>query len=470
LRIPIVWMHRNAAVAEVLFVQGRAVVQHGAGGATGDAAAGDTLREDDLLRTDAEASVTLRFADGSRLLVIPGTEIAMARLLTYGNTAIAETRLRLTRGSTDAQVTPERTRRTRFEISTPIVNLGVRGTQFRARVDPADASTRVEVLQGTVALLRRGETRLHAGFGAVVQPGERVAPTRRLGVAPELADVPTLIERLPLRLTWQPVQHADGYRAQVFQADAGDRLMLDGIFTEPAAKWPDLPDGHYVLRVRALDTHALEGMDASAPFRVKARPEPPFTQRPVAGALSHGDAATFGWARPTAAARYRLQVATTPEFAAPLIDAADITVQPHRVPLSPGAYYWRVASIALDGDQGPFSGVQAFTQVPVPASPDVEPAQLIDENLVFHWRSPGRDRSVQFQFASNSEFSQILLDLRTDATQAMLPKPPPGVYFLRARTLDADGFVGEWGTTQQVEVPRSRWWLLVPLGMVLLLL
>jgi len=40
---------------------------------------------------------------------------------------------------------------------------------------------------------------------------------------------------------------------------------------------------------------------------------------------------------------------------------------------------------------------------------------------------------------------------------------------MRIRTIEADGFSGPFGKPQQIEVPASRWWLLVLTPMVLLL-
>jgi len=51
----------------------------------------------------------------------------------------------------------------------------------------------------------------------------------------------------------------------------------------------------------------------------------------------------------------------------------------------------------------------------------------------------------------------------------LITDPSPGLYYVRARTIDADGFEGPFGMPQQVEVSRSGlWWLLAPLGLLLL--
>ena len=79
---------------------------------------------------------------------------------------------------------------------------------------------------------------------------------------------------------------------------------------------------------------------------------------------------------------------------------------------------------------------------------------------------------MQFQVASDAAFAQIVLDQLTDGPQGLLPAPAPGPYFLRVRTVDADGFKGNFGAAQQIDVPPPppNWWLLLPFGLLLLML
>ena len=143
-----------------------------------------------------------------------------------------------------------------------------------------------------------------------------------------------------------------------------------------------------------------------------------------------------------------------------------------QLPLAPGLYHWRVATIAAGQDQGPFSDAQPFEHRAVPASPTPEPPALDDAGLVFRWKAPEAGQKVQFQVASDAAFAQIVLDQLTDGPQGLLPAPAPGPYFLRARTVDADGFKGNFGAAQQIDVPPppTNWWLLLPVGLLLLML
>ena len=476
-RIPNGWLRQTATEAEAVFVRGDVTVQHSSSEPAVAVRIGAALRAGDVVRTAADSSLSLRFADGSRLLVVPDSEISIVQLLAVGRAARPVVKVRLDRGSADVQVVPRPTRDTRFEIRTPVVNLGVRGTEFRARVDPDLATTRAEVLVGGVAatglVAGRGAAQavaVDAGLGIVAEAGRPIGVPQPLMGAPDVSGVTPLIERLPLRLSWSALPGATGYRAQVYAAGSADRLLLDGVFAEPSARWADLPDGHYTLRARALDAQSLEGQDASATFVLNARPEPPFTSAPADGGNAYGVSAELRWARSMAATRYRLQVAADPDFTKSLFDNSDLSETSHKVSLPPGRYHWRVASIAADGDVGPFSDAQSYTQKPEPPSPALEPAQAGADGLFLRWPVPAPGQKVRFQVATDNGFSQVILDETTDAGESFVKYPAPGTYYLRAQTIEADGFAGPFGAVQLIEVPRSPGWWLVPGGLLILLL
>ncbi len=468
LRMPLKWLRREVGVAEVVHVQGDSSVVRGTEPPRA-VQAGESLRAGDVLRTGPGASLTLRFADGSRLLATPDSEFRIERLLVLGRSGLADTRLQLERGSVDSIVTPQKGRRGGYEIRTPTVNLGVRGTEFRAHADPQQAASRVEVLAGQVAATAGREVKVDAGFGSVAAAGQPPQPPRRLLPAPPLPADLIRLERIPLRLNWSAAAGARGYRAQVLADGQPERLLLDGQFAEPAARWADLPDGRYLLRVRSVDADGLEGLDANTALVVKARPEPPFTSQPGADARIYGDTAVFAWTRPAAAVRYRLQVADDAAFTRLRADERTLAEPGFQLALPPGRYHWRLASIAADGDQGPFGDAQAFTQRAIPPSPAAEPPQVAEGQLVFRWQAATAGESFDVQVARDAEFTQVVRAERIAQSSIALVEPPSGRYYMRVRTVDPDGFAGPYGGTQQIEVPASRWWLLIPPAVLLLL-
>ncbi|MBI5717043.1 MAG: FecR domain-containing protein [Burkholderiales bacterium] len=488
LRIPLAFLREEAASAEVLHAHGEVWLER-AGTERQALTATAPVRVGDSVVTGAQSSVSLRFADGSRTQLGPNGRLLVERHVRLGASGSVDTRLRLEAGGAEAQVpttaaatapaaaptkAPAAAARptlpaARFEMRTPVVNLGVRGTEFRGRVD--GGRTLAEVLQGRVAA---GPQTLDAGFGTVAT-ATGVAPPRPLLAAPDLAGVPARIERVPLQLPLPPLSTAEGaraLRAQVFDTAEVPRLLLDGLFEQPLAAWTDdLPDGNYELRVRASDGDGVEGRPARRLFMLKARPEPPFLLRPRAGEKVTDEQVTLAWARNPQAARYRVQVAPQADFAAPSLQRDDIDGTDLSLPLPLGVHHWRVAAVRADGDTGPWSDAQMLDRVerppppPPPSAPGSQKAQAAAEGIVVNWAAaPLAGASYQVQIARDAAFTQIVLDERSTRTEALLPKPDAGTYHVRVRTIGADGRAGAFGGAQVIEVPRSWWWLwLLPL-------
>ncbi len=472
-RIPAHLLREQPALAEVVHAYGSVTVTRAATETAIPLASGETLAEGDVVRTGAQSSTTLRFVDGARVLLRPDSELKIERLAQ--SRAGAATTLRLERGSADSVVPPARgaSAPSRYEMRTPQANLGVRGTEFRTAAE--SNRMRVEVLAGRVGArggpgaAARSESLVGAGFGAV-GAASGMSPPRALPEAPQLGGLPQRIERMPLRLSWQSAAETR-VRAQVLTTDEPPRLVLDGVFDTAAARWSeDIADGRYELRVRAIDASGLEGRDTRAVFVLKARPEPPFIAAPTAGARTIDDSVRLAWTRNAAAARVRLQVADTADFAQPRIDRNDLDATEARVALPLGMHHWRIASILASGDQGPFSDAQSFTRIEPPAAPPPAEPQKNDDGLLLRWPStapPGT--RWQVQVARDAGFAQMVSDATVAEPQWLLRDPPSGTYYLRVKTIDADGFAGPFGQAQQIEVPPSPWWwLLVPAVLILL--
>lgn len=471
LRIPAHLLQETAELAEVLHAHGSVTLER-SGEAPAALTGGERLRRGDRLRSGEQSSATLRFADGARVLLRPQSALVIDRTVRLGPGGPVHSELGLDSGAADTQVPPATppARASRFRIRTPVANLGVRGTEFRTATD--GRQTRLEVLEGTVGL-RSGPVKptpdrpVAAGYGATATAQAATPPEALLG-APEVA-TPPRIERLPLAFGWRPLAGAAQYRAQVFDAGTGERLRLDGLFAQPAARWADdLPDGAYELRVRAVAGSGLEGRDARVPFTLKARPEPPLVSAPVADARLGSDSVDFAWARHPQAARYRLQVADDAGFAAPRVDRDDLTATSASIALPVGSHHWRLASIRGDGDQGPWGDAQRVTRVELPPPPAPEPPEASAEGMRLRWAAGKPGTRYQVQVSRSASFAQPLYDEQVDAPTWLLPKPEPGVYLVRVRAIDPEGFAGPFGAPQEVEVARSMWWLLV-LPLVLLL-
>ncbi len=462
IRIPLGWLEVQPASATVLNVQGEAELQPASGGAPVELETGHSLGIGDEIRTGAGGSVTVEFADGSRLLVQPQSILSMDALSSYRDTGMVDTRLRLQGGRVESEVTPSRGPGSRYEIITPAAVAAVRGTHFRTGAGNAgDDSTMSEVLEGGIGLAASGQSLgIPAGFGSVVRAGEPPAPPRPLLPAPDLSGLPALGERELLGFDWPGLEGAEGYRAQLFASSRFERLLLDKVVREPRVEWNAPPDGSYALRIRAIDGQGLEGFDSSREVEINARPVPPAPLGPADGAALHGDPPELWWSIPESAASFHLQVAREADFTAPIAEVMQLAGSRYRLDETPqpGRYAWRVATTDAAGETGPFGDPVGFRilAVPAPVAPD-EPS-VGEDQLRFSWARAADARQYQFQLARDPEFAELLADATVDDTGHVMPTPTPGVYYFRARGISEEGVEGAFSPVNRVEIPGPNYW------------
>ncbi len=360
-RLPVAWLKSTAAIATVSVTQGAVNVLRGTA-RLGSTAAGTEVLPGDVVETGAQSTLTLRFVDGSSVVVSPQSKVLIENLLVYGKSGITETRLRIEEGGLDSSVKPKtQATSSRYVVTTPVFNLGVRGTEFRARFDSNSKTAFSEVLTGGVAAQgTRSEVQIAAGFGTLALINTEPKPPVKLLDAPLLRGIAKTASRVPVDLSWQPEKDASAYRAQIFTDRSFERQVVEGVFTQPNARWLNLPDGAYVLRVRSIDAQGLEGAATASDFVLKARPEAPFSSQPADAERLTGDSVVLKWSEPPEAVSYRLQVSTQADFSQLLVDRKDITGTQVNLALPAGTYYWRVATLGRDNDQGPFGDVQSF--------------------------------------------------------------------------------------------------------------
>ncbi len=466
LRIPVAWLKRLPASAQVTHVQGQAQATITATGQTIPVSLGLFVQSGDEVRTGSDGSVTLEFDDGSRLLLQADSELRLDALSAYGQTRFVDTRLRLQQGRVESRVVAPTGPRTRFEIWTPAAASAVRGTHYRLGMDSAAEVARTEVLEGVVEVQGARKTRTVAkGFGTLTEIGKAPAPVVPLLTPPDVADLPPVVERVPIQLNFAPLKGATAYRAQIAPTEQFETLLFDGISPTPAVRGPNLPDGDYVLRVRGIDARGLEGRDAQHRFRLHARPEPPFLMRPVDRSAVLENALIFEWSEPEQAKTYHFQLAADERFTALLLDAPEqsrLRLTPDR-PLEPGRYYWRVATRNTAGQQGPFSDPQLFR---VQATPKLQAPEVATRAVTFRWSAGLPGQQYEFQLAKDAQFENVIVDQRVSEPQLTIARPESGFHYLRVRTVDVDGYIGPYSPTQRVDIPPASYW---PLGALMIL-
>lgn len=462
IRVPIDMMRTEPAPVRVIAAEGPVE------SAGNKLAVGATVSEGSQIKTGDNGFVTLQLADGSTIAVQSKSQVKLDNARLLSNTGgVQATKVSVQSGRVESSIRKPQGSPNRYEISTPTSNMGVRGTRFRVSADEGGKTSRSEVLEGVVGVaganVAGNELALTAGFGTLIEEGKAAQPPVKLLPAPDLKSAPKLQERTLTRFKFDALADATGYRGQV-ATDAGFvNLVADDVFKTPEAKFANLADGNYFLRVRGIDKQALEGSDATVGFKLKARPEPPFASFPANKGKVAAPSVEFKWSEATEAGSYRFQLASAADFASVISDEKKVTgaaFTPSQA-MAPGVYFWRVSSVRPDGDVGPFGDVQSFTLKPMPAAPN--PPKEEGNRVTFTWG--GEDgQTFDFQLARDATFTNIVSQSKLNKPEIVVEKPrEPGTYFMRYRAIDPDGFVGPYSGSQKIDVKAEDkpWWLLL---------
>ena len=473
LRIPASWLKMDAVKAQAIAVQGQVELMT-TDGVSKPLLVGAQLNTGDIIRTAADSNVFVQFIDGARILVEANSEVSLLRVRGFSPLGVGDNRLDLRKGSVEAAL-PEGKKQagSRFQIRTRAATLAVRGTRFRVRAPVDVPISAAEVLRGVMAANAAGQTRsVEAGFGILIEQGQAPQRPQRLLPSPDLTNLPTRVERVPIVFNLKPQPDALAYRAQIAADLRFNALLANVVAPSTQIIGPDLPDGDYVARIRGINQQGLEGFDAQHRFTLNARPEPPLMIAPALDAIMRQPNPQFQWTAVEGVSGYRLQIAASVDFAAPIVDLVDYS-QPQFTPeqaLSDGNYFWRISSIVDDSDVGPFSDPIRFTVRLAPASPELEPPELAADTIVFRWRGGIPGQRYQFQLARDYWFEDLMVDEQLSESTISIPRPRSERYYLRIRTIDIDGYKGPFGPRQSLVVPLTDYWQSMVLPTLFLLL
>jgi len=448
LRFPVAWLQVQPAPARVLAVRGP-VQSQADGQPLREVIEGDLLRIGQELVTGEDASVTVVFADDSRLQLRERSRLRFDQLSRYGRTGMVDTRLRLEQGRASNRVTPANGPASRYIIDAPTATSSVRGTVFRVSAGQDGRGAATEVLEGRVQVgNRRGQATRSPSLDA------RPAGLEALLPAPVLSSEPQRLATLPAALAWQPVPEAAGYRVEVVRADQPEVLLFARDTDTTALTLPDLPPGELRLLVRAVSAEQVEGLDAEQAFQVRDQPVAPLTVRPLHGQTLNSARPRFEWTRVAGAERTVLQIARDPQFL-PLLLEQD-TRATHLRPvldLPPGEYVWRVASVDRNGDRGRFGQPLPLTITDEPVDPALQPPEAANGQLTLRWQAGEPGQRYRVQLDRRGDFRAPLLDQELAQPAVSIKRPWRGTLHVRVQYIDEDGYAGPFSPAQQIDLP-----------------
>ena len=467
IRILVAWTKQRTegVYARVVNIHGAAMLKRANMPENVPVELGMQLYVGDEIKSENDAFVTVEFSDKSRMRLQDNSHIRINEMKVFGDYGLVDTLIELQQGRTENTVPPKSEIGTRFRIKTPSAVSSVRGTDFRVGTLTNGADTSSEVLTGLVQVgSDQKAITVSAGFGTVTALGTPPSPPVKLLLPPDLTQIPAVYERLPLVITLPALADASSYRAQIAKDQSFDNMWTEFTTAKLPFRDGDIPDGDYWLRVRGIDAAGIEGRDAIISFTLNARPEPPFVIAPLPDGVVDPITREFQWAIQSEAAHYIILISQDSKFSTTIVHDAKVTDNKFRLndPLSPGHYFWRIASVSATEGTGPFTDAMPF-RMPFPG-PAMEETKFDKSQMTFAWRAGAEGQRFHFQLARDKEFKQILHDENTPATQLTINRPDGGKYFLRTKTIESDGFEGPWGPPQAIDIPYANpYWKLLPL-------
>jgi tetratricopeptide (TPR) repeat protein len=184
--------HGSSTVAgKLVYLKGDVTLQRSGAGAWEKADLGTLLYGGDAVKTGAASTAAILCVDESQLKLHENTVLELKSVMPSPRLGLADiTPAALEKisqslyGVSQGEIWLRNSKETfRFELQTPAVTAGIRGTEFNLQVGP-DGTTRLILLQGRLFLANSlGELTLNPGEEGMARPGQ--APTKRVVLQPE---------------------------------------------------------------------------------------------------------------------------------------------------------------------------------------------------------------------------------------------------------------------------------------------
>ncbi|MEY4294384.1 MAG: hypothetical protein RLY82_72 [Pseudomonadota bacterium] len=482
LQLPVHLLASQTAPAKWLSVTGDVRVQQKSG-ITSYAVVGGGVVESDRVVVAPNSTAILELPDGTQIQLMQNSDFVMEESRYYigrvklgkpdtltGTKAFSGL-MRLVQGALETRAVTATDRAKPLRIQTPTAVVGVRGTDFRVSYGNV---TRTETLQGLVAaqLDDIRKTEVAGGFGVKLDPAEKQIPVVvALLSPPDLKAWPTQQDEamvaFPALPNAQDGKRVNAYRIQLASDAEMKQVAYNKVFPSDAViRISDLAEGAWHMAVRGVDEQGLEGKNATASFTLKVKPlllQPPLIQLPQNNArMLQGSDVQFSWTKVVGAHGYVLEILSS-DKALQRHEVTDSKLTVKNLPA--GEFQWRIATQmkTATGEvlPGPWSDMQQFILLDKPA-PLAGELDKDGRALNLRWKDM-QAKEYELQFSREPDFesgkSKIEAKKATRPELAIL-NLEAGKHYIRYRAIEADGFVGNWSSTMEAEVPSS-WEILI---------
>ncbi|GAB1264499.1 FecR family protein [Aurantivibrio infirmus] len=350
IKFPIEWLKTVPDPVTITFFRGVVNYRKFSSPELSVAVAGDKLTIGTIIIVGEESSATLRFADGSILILEENSELELNALSANGATGMVDSRLRLKKGSATTRVPERETNKIRFQIETPGAVAAVRGTNFRVSAKIDDDNVEVlqsEVIEGAVDVASSVDNQLvNRGFGIIVNRDQPAPPPIQLLSAPEWKD--TLdIQMVNLRSEWLAVEGAITYKLDLLSDTESADLIDSHILTTTNFEWSNLREQCYRISVSAIDRQTLHGLPAIKRVCIEALFAGPDVNDKIK--MVDDKILRMSWQKVDRAESYEIELATDAEFknVVTMLETSSTTVD---IPVSEKSkYFARVRGVNSAG-------------------------------------------------------------------------------------------------------------------------
>jgi len=305
---------------------------------------GDEVAQGARLKTDAGSALRLRMPDDSLMNMMESAEVEVEKLeQRQGN--MFNSLFRLITGQVETFKKKYPAGMSELAIRAKTATIGVRGTHFRMRQEGDRAYAEIE--QGLVSYDAQKTPvvlALAGGQGSVAD-GEHAAEVIDLLPQPAFPALPVKFDTPYIQWVMPEMAGAQGYFGELARDEAFSDHLISVRSKKNRVMFSDLPNGRYWLRLRAVDTHGLQGMEGKITFEVNVPPRKFAMTKVYVGANS----LQLRWVGRSESASYQVQVADDQAFGRPLLD---VTTWGNLVEMprpKPGQYFMRVRQIFSNG-------------------------------------------------------------------------------------------------------------------------
>ncbi|MFH2133847.1 MAG: FecR domain-containing protein [Pseudomonadota bacterium] len=341
LRIKRIWLKSRSGSLKVEVVTGEAT-------ANGKSLkAGDWIPAGARVLTAQGGALRLRMPDTSLVNMLESSDLKVEKLEQRAD-GVFSSLLRLVTGQIDAFKAKHEAGMADLSVAGRNATVGIRGTHFRVRQDGVVTFTEVE--EGTVAFDATQTPvvlALNAREGSVAN-GRDAAQVVPLLSEPVYPALPSTFDTPYIEWTMGEQEGALRYVGELSQNEAFSAQLVSVRSDGKTIRLNELPNGRYWLKLRAVDSHGLQGMEGKIGFEVKVPPR----QFAMTKVYVSGKQLQLRWVGRKQSVSYQVQVAPHQDFQHLLLDekTAENWIDMPR-PQS-GRYFLRVRQIFSGGQVG----------------------------------------------------------------------------------------------------------------------